>query len=191
MSKEKKVFLLSLLVGIPAGYALYYFFVMEVLTLLFGGGWLYLPLCLVSLAVSAVGSCALLYLLQTGTVKRCVVRFLSVAYFALLLPALFLREAPLRVFIWNPLVGLRDLGDWEMCLQSALNLLMFIPLGYFIHRWPRRRILLFLAVVPLGIELLQALSMRGMLDTFDALLYILGITLGVLLFRRFPLRVVD
>ena len=43
--------------------------------------------------------------------------------------------------------------------------------------------------ISLFIEGMQYLTMRGMFDTLDILLYILGISLGALLFRLLRLKI--
>lgn len=66
---------------------------------------------------------------------------------------------------------------------------MFIPIGYFMRKLKYHNLLIVSFVISLGIELIQVLTMRGIFDTFDILLYFIGINIGYLLFNKFRLIV--
>ena len=68
--------------------------------------------------------------------------------------------------------------------QILLNILLFIPLGYFLCRLlrPRRAVLISLAVSA-AIELLQYATYRGMLDVDDLISNGLGAAAGVLIYK--------
>ena len=90
---------------------------------------------------------------------------------------------------WNDLIYQ---GKWELALhrlQSLLNLLMFLPMGFFFRNRKPWQVLLGALGISLFIEGMQYLTMRGMFDTLDILLYILGISLGALLFRLLRLKI--
>ena len=96
---------------------------------------------------------------------------------------LFCRHRVGRIAILDPLVVLSQLGNWEMLMQSLLNLLMFLPMGFFFRNRKPWQVPLGALGISLFIEGMQYLTMRGMFDTLDILLYIPGISLGALLFR--------
>lgn len=182
MKKYQKQ-LLSLLAGTVLGYLLYYHFFMDVILLIAHEGFLAM------LLLSIVGCAAIIYLLLEKRVSRWMLVLLSVTYFIALFIILFCRHRVGRIAILNPLVGLSQLGDWEMLMQSLLNLLMFLPMGFFFRNRKPWQVLLGALGISLFIEGMQYLTMRGMFDTLDILLYILGISLGALLFRLLRLKI--
>lgn len=130
MKKYQKQ-LLSLLAGTVLGYLLYYHFFMDVILLIAHEGFLYMIINIAMLLLSIVGCAAIIYLLLEKRVSRWMLVLLSVTYFIALFIILFCRHRVGRIAILNPLVGLSQLGDWEMLMQSLLNLLMFLPMGFF------------------------------------------------------------
>ena len=73
------------------------------------------------LLLSIVGCAAIIYLLTGKRVSRWMLVLLSVTYFIALFIILFCRHRVGRIAILNPLVGLSQLGDWEMLMQSLLT----------------------------------------------------------------------
>ena len=177
--------LISLLAGGIIGYLLYYHFFMEVLVLFFTSGFLYMAVSALFLLLSIVGCAAIIYLLLEKRVSRWMLVLLSVTYFIALFIILFCRHRVGRIAILDPLVGLSQLGNWEMLMQSLLNLLM----GFFFRNRKPWQVLLGALGISLFIEGMQYLTMRGMFDTLDILLYMLGINLGALLFRLLRLKI--
>lgn len=188
MKKYQKQ-LLSLLAGAVLGYLVYYFFLINTLSLFFTTGLLSIVSSALFLLLSIVGCAAILYLLLEKRVSRWMLVLLSVTYFIALFIILFCRHRVGRIAILDPLVGLSQLGDWEMLMQSLLNLLMFLPMGFFFRNRKPWQVLLGALGISLFIEGMQYLTMRGMFDTLDILLYILGISLGALLFRLLRLKI--
>ena len=188
MKKYQKQ-LLSLLAGAVLGYLLYYHFFMDVILLIAHEGFLYMIINIAMLLLSIVGCAAIIYLLLEKRVSRWMLVLLSVTYFIALFIILFCRHRVGRIAILDPLVGLSQLGDWEMLMQSLLNLLMFLPMGFFFRNRKPWQVLLGALGISLFIEGMQYLTMRGMFDTLDSLLYILGISLGALLFRLLRLKI--
>ena len=182
MKKYQKQ-LVSLLAGAVLGYLVYYHFFMEVLILFFTSGFLYMSVSALFLLLSIVGCAAIIYLLLEKRVSRWMLVLLGVTYFIALFIILFCRHRVGRIAILNPLVGLSQLGNWEMLMQSLLNLLMFLPMGFFFRNRKPWQVPLGALGISLFIEGMQYLTMRGMFDTLDILLYIPGISLGALLFR--------
>ena len=176
MKKYQKQ-LASLLAGAVLGYLVYYFFLINTLSSFFTTGLLSIVSSALFLLLSMAGCAAIIYLLLEKRVSRWMLVLLSVTYFIALFIILFCRHRVGRIAILEPLVGLSQLGDWEMLMQSLLNLLMFLPM------------LLGALGISFFIEGMQYLTMRGMFDTLDILLYILGINLGALLFRLLRLKI--
>jgi len=76
-------------------------------------------------------------------------------------------------------------------VNLAGNVLMFVPLGYFLPRMrgafrPFFRCMLWTAVILLGIECLQLLTLLGSCDIDDLLLNLMGTALGYGVFRLMP-----
>ncbi|NLU24494.1 MAG: VanZ family protein [Clostridiales bacterium] len=181
----------SFIFGAILGYLLYYYVMMDVLSVFFGGGAFYVIVSLLCLLLCVGGCSAVFYLLLTGRIKKWMLWLLFAAYFCAAVIALFGRRSMGRVFIWNPLTGIRDLHNLEMQLQSLLNLLLFIPVGYFFRNSGIKQSLLAGFLLAVSVELLQVAVMRGMFDTFDIILYVIGFFLGVLLFKKWKIKVVD
>jgi len=139
-------------------------------------------------------------------------RFLFVVYVALLLWLLFDRPiARDPVFDYAQmlrgnmnLVPFHTIGNywkvvtrWEFTplfyhcvINLGGNLLLFIPIGYFLPRlWPfLRNFFSFLLTCTLAItlvELLQLVTLLGSLDIDDLILNLLGMILGYLIFMIF------
>ena len=124
MKKYQKQ-LVSLLAGAVLGYLVYYHFFMDVILLIAHEGFLYMIINIAMLLLSIVGCAAIIYLLLEKRVSRWMLVLLSVTYFIALFIILFCRHRVGRIAILDPLVGLSQLGDWEMLMQSLLNLLLF------------------------------------------------------------------
>ena len=190
MKKNKVKTALSVLLGAAGGYALYYWVVMEIIARWCTTGALYVILSVLCLSMCVIGLSALIYLLLSGRIKKQVLWLLIAAYFGALAIILFGRSALGGVFEWNPLAGILDLADAEMRWQSILNFAAFLPMGYFFRKLNAKQTLLWSVALSVALELLQALTMRGMFDTFDIILYVLGINLGAIVFRKWKFEVV-
>lgn len=188
--KFLKNFAIALL-GIIIGYLLYYFVIMETVPLFVGSsGVKYVAVSIMSLVTSVVGCMAVLSLIINKKINKLLFIALCVAYFAVLFVVLFIRFSGERVFIFNPLTSLIDtFSSWEMALQSIINLAMFIPLGYFVRKLKYSKLFVFSILIPLAIELVQVVTMRGFFDVFDILLYFIGINIGYLVFKKWQIIV--
>lgn len=80
-------------------------------------------------------------------------------------------------------------SNWEMALQSIMNLAMFIPMGYFVRKLKYSKLFIFSIIIPLAIELIQVATNRGFFDVFDILLYFIGINIGYFIFKKWQLIV--
>lgn len=191
MKKRSISTLISIISGCVIGYLLYYYLLMELLSIFFGGGMFYYIISIICLLISIVGCSALVFLILTNCIKRSVLRVLFVAYFCIFFIALFARPSTHRIFIFNPLEGIRALTEIDMVLQSILNIAIFIPLGFFAKKWRFSKILMYTLSVSLGVELVQVIFKLGVFDTFDMLLYAVGLIFGTYLFKLWNFSVVE
>ena len=99
-------------------------------------------------------------------------------YAVLLFVTLFGRSALHAEYIWNPADSFAALGEPEMKLQSLLNFLCFVPMGYFFRKIKFPLMICSAIFLSFALELLQALTARGFFDTFDIILYVAGINAG-------------
>lgn len=188
MKKHAKP-LISLLLGAVLGYLIYYYFFMDVVVLYFSSGFFYLAISVMVLFMSIVGCSAILSILLQGHIRRWMLVLLSVTYIAAMLILLFARQSVGRIAVWNPLTGLSEMNDFEMLMESALNLVLFIPAGFFLKNMKIHSALILTLAVAIGIETVQYVTMRGIFDTLDIILYVLGMVIGIGIFRKINLQV--
>lgn len=190
MKKRSICTSISIIIGLVIGYLLYYYLLMDLLAIFFGGGMFYFTISIICLLISVVGCSALIFLVLTNSIKRNVLRLLYITYSCIFFIALFARPSTNRVFILNPLEGIRALTNMDMVLQSILNVALFIPLGLPAKKWRFPHVLLYALSVSLVVELVQAAFKLGMFDTFDILLYTVGLLFGTYLFKLWKFAVV-
>lgn len=143
----------------------------------------YTAISILALVLCIAGCIAALGLFVNRKVNKQLFYIICVTYFAVLFAVLFLRYSIEKVFVFNPLTGLADaFSDRSMALQSIINLVMFIPMGYFVRKLKYRNLLIFSIVLSLAIELIQVATMRGFFDVFDIILYFIGINIGYFIF---------
>lgn len=188
--KLLKNFAIALL-GAIIGYLLYYSIIMEAIPLFIeSSGIQYTVISILALVISIAGCIAALSLIINRKVNKQLFFIICVTYFAVLFAALFLRSSIEREFIFNPLTGLIDtFSNWEMAIQSIMNLAVFIPMGYFVRKLKYRNLFIFSIVISLAIELIQVATMRGFFDVFDILLYFIGMNIGYFIFKKWQLIV--
>ena len=181
---------LPFILGIPVGYILTLKVFSEIIPVFFGTMGIVYPLVLYStLVFTILFFVVILQRMINGKISRLLFGCLMLAYLIILLASLFGRHAYENFLVFNPLTGFSDaLSDHEMLLQSVLNILLFIPAGYF---FKGRSIPVTLSVgtgVSLILEAAQYIFKLGFFDTFDCLLYIAGICIGRYIFRKIPLE---
>lgn len=66
---------------------------------------------------------------------------------------------------------------------STQNIVIFMPLGYIFRNATSIRMVIGSVFIALLVELAQYLSGRGHFDTFDALMYVVGMTIGYFIFK--------
>ena len=189
--KLLKNFVIALL-GAIIGYLLYYSVIMEAIPLFIeSSGIKYTVVSILALVILIAGCIAALNLIINKRVNKYLFFTMCVTYFAILFVALFfLRSSIERVFIFNPLTGLIDtFSNWEMAIQSIMNLAVFIPMGYFVRKLKYSNLFIFSIVISLAIELIQVATMRGFFDVFDILLYFIGIHIGYFIFKKWQIIV--
>ena len=178
---------IQIVLSVIIGYLIYYFIFMDIIPLFIStSGIIYIPISIACLIVCIVGVMVIINLIINKTINKYLFIIISVAYFCVLLLALFLRSSVLeRIFILNPLTGLIDtFSDSQMTLQSLMNVIIFIPIGYFVRKLKYYQTLIFSLILSVAIELIQVLLIRGFFDTFDIILYCIGISLGYLIFKK-------
>lgn len=179
-----------ILIGLVVGYLLYYNIFMEIIPLFFSSDIPYYVVSIMCLIGCIVGCIIILDLLVNKKISKSFFIIICVAYFVVMMTALFLRQSLEREFIFNPIIGLRDtFTDSQMLIQSIMNLALFIPVGYFLRKQKNLNQVLIALAVSIGIEFLQVALMRGFFDTFDIILYFIGINLGCLIFKKFELKI--
>ncbi|MGC2872478.1 VanZ family protein [Ihubacter sp. mB4P-1] len=174
----KKV-LTIIITSIVLGYLMHYYVFCELLTrfvstnnlLYFPAMWFSLFFCITCFAILAV-------ILLQHKISKYLYYTLITLYILLLVIAIFGRSAMQTVFVWNPMDSIFDLRDPEMKLQSLLNFLCFIPMGYFFRRLKLSFVFCGATVLAFFLEIVQALTARGIFDTFDIILYVAGICVG-------------
>lgn len=182
--------ILLILIGLVIGYILYYNVFMEIIPLFFSSDIAYYVVSIMCLIGCIVGCIIILDLLVNKKISKSLFIMICVAYFVVMLAALFLRQSLEREFVFNPLIGLKDtFTDSQMLIQSIMNLALFIPAGYFIRKQKNLSQVLISLGISVGIELLQVALMRGFFDTFDIILYFIGINVGCLIFKKIELKI--
>lgn len=159
---------------------------MDVVAIMYGSsGIVYVAVSIALLLLSMLCSCMMINLLVNRKVDRWMLILITIFYFSILFFALFCRTAISREFIINPLDSIRELNSWRMLFQTVLNLLMFVPLGFYLRKIPSSKKVLTIAVcISFGIELIQGITQRGFFDTFDIILYCIGIMIGYKVSRK-------
>ena len=181
---------LPFILGIPAGYILTLQIFSEIIPVLFGTRGIVYPLVLYStLVFTILFFVVILQRIINGKISRLLFGCLMLAYLIILLASLFGRHAYENFLVLDPLIGFSDaLSDREMLLQSVLNILIFIPSGYFFKGSSIPVTISVGAGVSLILEAAQYIFKLGFFDTFDCLLYIAGICIGRYIFRKIPLE---
>lgn len=178
-----------IIIGAIVGYMIYFQVLMEVISHFCSGNF-YIIISFICLFLCVVGCISLIYIFINREINKYIFIPLVVAYICLLIFVLYGRTSIGRIFILNPLVGIRDLQNSEMFLESTLNAIIFIPFGFFLKNLKKIQMVVMAIIIPVLIEFTQVITMRGMFDTFDILLYFIGINIGVLVFKNYKFKIV-
>ena len=115
-----------------------------------------------------------------------VLRLLWVIYFIVMILLLFF-----RVYHDNNInLNLLELFNFETTnlSQTILNLILFIPIGYWLKHLKISSVLLISLLLITSIELLQFVSHRGIFDVVDILINTIGIMIGYIIFRKVNIK---
>lgn len=168
-----------ILIGFITGYLIYYYLFMELVVLFVSRGFAYYFVSILCLIGSIVGSILLLNLIFYRKINKPLFYIITITYFCILFSVLFLRRYTEQIYIFNPLISLKDIFTSRLMLfQSFMNFIVFIPIGYFVRKLSYKKVLLFSILFSVLIEFCQVLTRRGFFDTLDIILYVLAITLG-------------
>ena len=115
-----------------------------------------------------------------------VLRLLWVIYFIVMILLLFF-----RVYHDNNInLNLLELFNFETTnlSQTILNLILFIPIGYWLKHLKISSVLLISLLLITSIELLQFVSHRGIFDVVDILINTIGIMIGYIIFKTVHIK---
>ena len=115
-----------------------------------------------------------------------VLRLLWVIYFLVMILLLFF-----RVYHDNNInLNILELFNFETTnlSQTILNLILFIPIGYWLKYLRISSVLLISLLLITSIELLQFVSHRGIFDVVDILINTIGIMIGYLIFKTVHIK---
>lgn len=92
-----------------------------------------------------------------------------------------------RIFQWNPFAFITDYYDNKNgeFLIPLFNVIMFIPMVTILSFFINKKKLVFFIGISIGIifEVLQVMTMRGIFDLSDIILYLIGIMIGFYLYK--------
>lgn len=179
-----------LLIGITAGYLIYYYVFLELVALFIGRGFTYYFVSILCLIGSMIGCIILLNVIFYKKFSKLMFIAITIMYFCILFSVLFLRRYTEQIYIFNPLVSLKDLFNSKIMLfQSFMNFIIFIPIGYFFKKFIYKKVIVLSTIFSTLIELCQVITMRGFFDILDIVIYVLGITMGYFIFRKIKLDI--
>lgn len=179
-----------ILIGFITGYLIYYYLFMELVVLFVSRGFAYYFVSILCLIGSIVGSILLLNLIFYRKINKPLFYIITISYFCILFSVLFLRRYTEQIYIFNPLISLKDIFTSRLMLfQSFMNFIVFIPIGYFVRKLSYKKVLLFSILFSVLIEFCQVLTRRGFFDTLDIILYVLAITLGYFISKKLKLDI--
>lgn len=115
--------------------------------------------------------------------KNYEIGFILLSYLAILIYVLFFKNSStidssnldlIPLFFYSP-------STIEFILLVG-NIIMFIPIGYFFHRYHLKISLLFILILATAIEGIQYFFKVGVFDVSDILLYVIGFYLGFIFY---------
>lgn len=115
-----------------------------------------------------------------------VLRLLWVIYFLVMILLLFF-----RVYHDNNInLNILELFNFATTnlSQTILNLILFIPIGYWLKHLKISSVLLLSLLLITSIELLQFVSHRGIFDVVDILINTIGIMIGYIIFKTVHIK---
>lgn len=174
----------SIVVGCLIGFEFCYYVASEFMAIYFPNQELLYYMVLLATMLFCI---IIINIILLKKINKTLFYFLSITYFCLLFMVLFYRQTLDSKFILNPLTSVYELKNPEMILQSFLNLIAFIPLGYYFKNLSNKYTFFISLIISLLIELIQGVFKLGYFDTFDIILYMLGIQIGYYFFKKFDI----
>lgn len=178
--------ILGIIFGIVFGYIFYYNVLMEIIDSF--AAWetpIYMLISITALIASVCAFIMLFFLISGTKISRKAFKYISAAYFLLLIMVFFARHTLEREFSFDLIGSLNDIvSDREMLVQTILNLIVLVPLGYYFKKLKFIKAFVFFAGTAILIELLQYVFARGVFDLFDIICYLIGMTVGYFIFQK-------
>ena len=115
-----------------------------------------------------------------------ILQLLWIIYFLVMILLLFF-----RVYHDNNInLNFLELFNFETTnlSQTILNLILFIPIGYWLKHLKISSVLLISLLLITSIELLQFVSHRGIFDVVDILINTIGIMIGYIIFKTVHIK---
>ena len=182
--------LISVALGVVSGYGLMLMVFSEIIPVVIGTEGIVYPIVLYSSLVFLVLLFSIIFqIILSRRITNQLIKFMMLSYYVILISVLFFRRSYESFIIINPFIGLADMfNSPEMMMQSIFNILLLLPMGFSFRNKGLNTILIFSLAISLGIECIQYIFRLGFFDTFDSILYIIGILTGRALFRRIDIN---
>lgn len=194
MQKFKPVFLtvLRIIIGAILGYTVYYYALMEIISLYSTlSEEIYILTSIVALIASIAACILLVFILTKGKINKNVFYIISSVYFLLIILVFFGRPSLGRILSLNIFNSIKEcMSNSEVLLQTALNLIILIPMGYFFKSMKFKKAGIFFAAISVLIETIQFIFARGIFDLFDMICYFAGLSLGYFIFRKLRINII-
>ena len=195
MQKLKPLFfnILRIIIGSILGYMVYYYALMEVISLYSTlSQELYILTSIVALIASIAACILLVFILSKGRISKSIFYVISAVYFCLLILVFFGRPSLGRTLSLNVFNSIKECMSYsETLLQTALNLIIMIPMGYFFKSMKFKKAGIFFAVISVLIEIIQYVFARGIFDLLDIICYSVGLSLGYFIFRKLKINITN
>ncbi len=123
--------------------------------------------------------------------KQClwvILYFLCILYITVLSRTKSLNQIVKPIPFWSFIDWFK--GNWARGVSIALNVILFIPLGYLLTGlWKSKRVpIITCLIVTIAIEIVQLITCRGYFDIDDIISNLIGSVVGVYCYHRFCKR---
>lgn len=178
---DYKLLFLSCVIGLP----IQCFIMPELLR------YVYMPNLLIQVIMYIFISFVIYSLFRGYKKWQCIDRYLlAFIYYFFMVYILFARpDMGYSFYELNPgqLINSIRYGSYDEWIIALFNVLIFIPMPIIHHFFTTNRKIIVLSSTGIGIliEIVQALSHRGVFDVGDIILYIVGIWIGDRILKRF------
>lgn len=192
MNKYKNLISIALkiIIGLILGYSLYYFVLMDIISLYASYNGIYIIISLLALVISCCAMIVLIFAITKSKINRITFYIVSITYFFLLVFVFFGRPTLERQLSFNIINTLNEcMHSGETLTQLFLNILILMPLSYYFKNFLYRKAFIFFLVISIAIEGLQLLLSRGIFDLVDIICYLIGLNIGYFLIRKFKIDI--